>query len=172
MADEIKDLIETEENIDEVVSLEAEPKPYEMGYLLSPLLPEEEAGKVVVFLRSTIESKGGMIVSEGMPEMRRLSYPISKQSSAYFGWMKFILKSNAVEEVHKAFKGEGNILRFLLINNNQKESKPLSSYSSGMNKTNLKPRTPEIVEKKSQPINDEEIDKKLEELISEEMAGV
>lgn len=167
IADKIKDisLEETDEN--GLTAMETEPKPYEIGYLLTPLLPEEEAGKAVVLMRAAIESRGGMIVSEGIPEMRRLAYPINKQNSAYFGWMKFIIKPEGAVEIQKNFRAESKMVRFLLIVDDARERKILKPQGAGIRRPVARPKGPEAGTKESLPVDNAEVDKRIEELLGE-----
>ena len=166
-------IILTKEMADsEEVLSEKEPKSYEMGYLLTPLLPEEEAGNLTLTIRGMVESRAGMIISEAVPEMRRLAYPIEKNHSGYFGWMKFIAKPSAVEEFQKVLQGEKNVIRFMIVSDNKKEKKGSGNYLGVVSKTSARPRIPEVVEKDSQPIDTAEIDRKLEELTHEETINV
>lgn len=143
-----------------------EPKAYEVGYLLNPLLTEEEAGRIVVAIRNAVENEGGMIMSEGIPEMRRLAYPINKQSSAYFGWMKFILKGEAAPALRAFLARQDGILRSLFVSRPEKERRPAPPRpASRPRRESLATRTRAS---ESVPVDSAEIDKRLEELIGAE----
>jgi len=107
---------------EEIVSKENNLKVYEVGYLLSPNIAEEnvlsDSGKI----RDIIEKNEGIFLSEGVPEMRNLTYAIKKSGrgnkqfgTAYFGWIKFEATSESEIEIKNKLDKEENVLRFLII---------------------------------------------------------
>ncbi len=99
----------TEEHQDERVQL------YEIGYLVVPTVAEEQLPGVVQELKSILEGQGAVIHSEGNPLMRELSYSIGKSDTAYFGWIRFNVKSEVAPVIKQKVEGLEHLLRFLLI---------------------------------------------------------
>ncbi|NOY35640.1 MAG: 30S ribosomal protein S6 [bacterium] len=150
--------------------MENETKTYEIGYLLSPLVPDEKLDGEISALRGLIESQKCLIMGEERARIRKLAYTVQKKGSgrfdtAYFGWIKFVADPAAIAEIKGGFDKEANILRFLILDITKNES---------VKKTAKKPSKPVGFRKKTVPgaevaikteIKPEEIDKKIEELL-------
>ena len=98
-------------------------KVYEVGYLIVPSLTPELAAKEAEGVKALVTKAGAEVISEGAPELRALAYTIVKPigptrpryDSAYFGWVKFEMKKDAVADVKKALDGNEKLVRFILI---------------------------------------------------------
>ncbi|MEX0910472.1 MAG: 30S ribosomal protein S6 [Candidatus Paceibacterota bacterium] len=113
-----------------------DPKVYEIGYLLVPLVPEADKLQIVeMAITSVIKGKGGVVINEIAPDMRKLEYTIRKMmnnkyakfSDAYFGSIKFELNPAEVSSINEAVKKSDHVLRYILIEssiNNEAKSKP------------------------------------------------
>lgn len=137
--------------------METEQRIYEIGYLLSPLIPEERLDEEISVLRKIIEDKKGFILSEARPRIQKLAYPIKNLETAYFGWIKFTADPSSLPEINPPAGGE-KIIRFLITEIVET------------------PPAKKIIKKKKIPpaggisgikegVKFEEIDKKLEELL-------
>lgn len=143
--------------------MELDQKTYEIGYLLTPLLPEDKVAEKVSVLRKLIDDNSGFIMSEDHARMQRLAYPIARNNSAYFGRIKFYAKSEAVDKIKESFEKSDETLRFLLT----KTSKETAARPSRKIRKIVKPAISTLSGEEKKPIKPEEIDKKLEELIRE-----
>ena len=100
-----------------------EPRIYELGYHLIPILGEEDVEKEREALVATITTLNGEIIDEEKPSLINLAYTMYKvvnnkksaYDQAYFGWIKFRLSPEELENVKKDVEREDNILRHLLI---------------------------------------------------------
>jgi ribosomal protein S6 len=98
-------------------------KVYELGFHFLPTIAEDDVAVQFSHLKSFIEKRGGEFISEDFPKLRDLAYEISKTvksqkkryTKAYFGWVKFTLEADKVEEVEKELKAFDPMLRYLLI---------------------------------------------------------
>lgn len=96
---------------------------YEVGYLLAPTLPDDEAAETETDLHEQITSADGEIVSAQSPEMRELSYEIEVKeageqrefSRAQFGWVQFSFNPEDVNQVESIFAQADDVIRHLLI---------------------------------------------------------
>lgn len=173
--------------------LEKESKIYEFGYLLKADLKEEEILDFSEKLRKKITEKKGLILTEGKTKKITLAYPISKETMAVFNWVKFTINPNSIKELEEYLKKESLVLRFLTVKSEKEEvaSKPTIKKIRKIKKpeeiSEITPitKTPELplLEKpeksikepeiepeekpKEQKIKEEEIDKKIEELLGE-----
>lgn len=142
-----------------IKSMDREQKMYEIGYLLSPLIPEEKLDEEVSVLRKLIEDRQGLIINEGRPKMRKLAYPINKTESAYFGWVKFTASPEILKEIENPLKKNNKIIRFLII-------KAVKETTVSMPARKIVKKKKPAGPKEKIEIKPEEIDKKLEELLS------
>ncbi len=100
-----------------------EPRIYELGYHLIPILGEEDVEKEREALVATITTLDGEVIDEEKPALINLAYTMYKKvnnkktpyDQAYFGWIKFRLSPDELVNVKKDVEREDNILRYLLI---------------------------------------------------------
>lgn len=97
---------------------------YDLGYLLTPLLPEDQAVELVeTQLKGAITARGGTIRNDGRPKMIALAYPIKKTiehktttfRDAYFGHFYFDLTTEKIGEVEEILKHLPEMVRYLLL---------------------------------------------------------
>ncbi|MEK7209278.1 MAG: 30S ribosomal protein S6 [Patescibacteria group bacterium] len=97
---------------------------YEIGYLLSPLIPVEVlAERVAKNFKEVIIAAGGEVINDPLPQHLTLSYPIKKQfdhqrltfSEAFFGALRFKVEPPTAEKLTKQFKTAPDLVRYLLI---------------------------------------------------------
>jgi len=152
--------------------MENETKTYEIGYLLSPFVPDEKLDEEISVLRGLIESQKCLIMGEERARIRKLAYTVQKKGSgkfdtAYFGWIKFVADPAAISGVKEGFDKEANVLRFLILD--------ITKNESIKKKAAKKPPRPAGFRKKAASgaeaaikteIKPEEIDKKIEELLA------
>ncbi len=153
-----------------------DPRIYEVSYLLAPTIPEENVAGLYGDLKELIASLGGSVISDEMPKLIELAYPMlkvvqnvrNKFSSAYFGWVKFSMEAEKVLELKKKVDLDPNIVRSLIIKTvkeNTLASKRFVSKEGGHSKRPMftkKENNPE----EAAPINKEEVDKEIDAMIS------
>ncbi len=96
---------------------------YEVGYHITPSLPEEKIPEEVGVLRAMIERNEGSILSEEFPQIMDLAYTMYQSleaskapfNEAYFGSFKFEMPTASVVTLEKELAAHNNILRFLLV---------------------------------------------------------
>jgi len=87
---------------------------YELGYHLSPEIPEAELSPSTDKIKSLIEKLNGE-VKFGDVKKRRLAYPLQKHAESYFGFVKFILEPEKMEKLKNELKLDKQVLRFLVL---------------------------------------------------------
>ncbi len=98
-------------------------KYYELAYIISSKLSEEEAKDIKQKIETSIQEKEGILdFSEELKKIS-LSYPIEKETQAYLGSVKFFLKKEDINKIEKEVKEEKNIFRFILCNKKKIEAK-------------------------------------------------
>ncbi|MCF7835562.1 MAG: 30S ribosomal protein S6 [Candidatus Marinimicrobia bacterium] len=139
---------------------------YEIGYLLKATLKEEEVSGFLEKLNEEIQKNKGLVTSEGKTKKQTLAYPIKKELSAIFGWIKFSLDSQKIENVKKLLDDNSNVLRFLIIKT--KEEKQRKKPATKIFTPAKPPTSEEVAETKKEKVQEEEIDKKIEEIFGED----
>lgn len=147
---------------------------YELGYLLAPTLPEADIPALFGNLKELVSSFGGMTISDEMPKMLSLAYPMnkitpntrSKFKTAYFGWIKFTMDSDKVMELKKRLDLDPNLIRFLIIKTVKENTISARRFAHG-EIARRKIRTEKgRSSEASAPINKEEIDKEIDALVA------
>ena len=168
---------ENEENKEEIVKKEAKEeingKVYELGYLLVPTLSEENMPGVFGNLKELISSLGGVYISDEMPKMMTLAYPMlkvvanvrSKFSTAYFGWIKFTMDGEQVVELKSKLDFDPTIIRFLILKTVKENTIAAKRFvrSDTLHKK-FKAKNDDV--ENVAPINKEEIDKEIDALVA------
>lgn len=115
-----------------------EPRVYELGFLLSPAVREEDLDARVDEIKSLITDASGTIISDARPEFIDLAYEMSKIidnkrvrfNQGYFGWIKFNLTPDQVKGIQDAIDKNLLIIRSLftitVAENTMVSKKPLS----------------------------------------------
>ncbi len=98
-------------------------KQYEINFILTPNLREEEINSFGEEIRKTIESLGGIFKNQEKPEKRKLAYPIKKSEFGYYLAVKFLIDSEKLKELFLTLKHKEQILRYMIVS---VEEKPFS----------------------------------------------
>ncbi|MDO8590495.1 MAG: 30S ribosomal protein S6 [bacterium] len=157
--------------------MEKETQLYEIGYLLNSALKDEEVLSFSENLRNFIAGKNGLIISTGTPKRQSLSYRIKKEDAAVFNWIKFTLKPELLKDFKEYFDKLPVVLRFLIIKTKQETARKTSPRIKPVDvpKTDstqipeTKDKSTPVVESKpvENTVKEEDIDKKIEELLGE-----
>ncbi len=152
--------------------MDTEQKKYEIAYLISPEVSDEEvfgeAGKIT----TAIQNAGGLIDRIEEPKKRRLAFMIKKFRNASFGWTAFTLARGKLAEFKKNIDvSQKTIFRYLITEMPKLRIVP-QKYPRLISrpKPNDTPKqyTGKITPPATQPeekMNIEELDKKLEEIL-------
>lgn len=130
-------------------------KEYEISYLAKT----EEAAKSV---GETLKSQGAEIITDSPASKINLAYKIEGEITAYFGYLHFSAAPADIKSIEDAFRLKQDILRVLIITPPFEKNKPRMVAP--------RPRTakPSIIEAKpSQPLSNEALEKKIEEILSQ-----
>lgn len=162
----------------DTISKEADPKVYEIGYMLVSSIPLEKAGEAVESLKGILSKAGASFIGEGAPELVNLAYTMVKKigssnhrfNQGYFGWFKFELLGEKIESVKKEFEVHPDMLRMLLMNT-VKENTYLGKKAPALNPP--KPEEAPVAEDAQVPAPEvtpatiEEMDKSIDEMVKE-----
>ena len=90
-------------------------KTYELTYIISSSLNQEEAQAVSKELEGLIQNNSGLIVSSEKLMIQTLAYPIKKQSSGYFSTLIFQIPEEKTKELKDWLEKNTKFLRYLLV---------------------------------------------------------
>jgi len=152
-----------------------EEKIYEIGYHLISSIAEENVPAEVDKIKDVLVKEKANIISEETPKLRPLAYSIKKAfggsyktfDKAYFGFIKFELNEGDIKNIDSNFKSNESVLRYIVVKTvreNTMYSPKITVFSDKESKVKTFTR-PEKIEKTA---SIEEIDKSIDELVSEE----
>ena len=130
-------------------------KHYELTYLITPELPEEETRAFQEKIIASLQEEGAILTEAGIISKKRLAYPIQKKIQVYLAVLTFQLNAEKMVNLEKKLKAEGQILRYIIITKVPHREKVFR----------IKKALPPPKEKKAEL---KEIEKKLEEILSDE----
>ncbi len=152
---------EDREKIGEEENLEKEENEevgfYELSFLLADDLSDSLIAETISNLKDSINSAGGIVIEDSWPKKIKLAYPIKKNNFAYFGYLLFDYPRKEIEKFSQEIKKNSNILRYLLISRNKKYWQRDKESKENWLKRRGK--------KEAAEINEEELEKKLEEVL-------
>ena len=130
-------------------------KTYELTYLITPDLSEEETRAFQEKIIASLQEEGGILTEAGIISKKRLAYPIQKKIQVYLAVLTFQLNAEKLVNLEKKLKAENQILRYIIITKVPRKEKVFR----------IKKALPPPKEKK---VELKEIEKKLEEILSDE----
>jgi len=139
-------------------------KSYELNYLILPDLSEEELNAFQEKVSSWIREEKGVLAEVNKPGKKILAYPIKKMMQAYLGSISFQLNPDGISNIEKKLKGEGKIIRYLIL-----VKKPVKIRKAPRKKSKkfISPITTKTEMPKKEKAELETIEQKLEEILKE-----
>jgi len=133
-------------------------KSYELTYLISPEVSEEELKSLREKINSLIQKEAGVLNEVQAPIKKKLAQPIKKQREAFLTNLSFYLEPDKLGNLEQQLKSEKKILRYQIL------ARPeIKVAKVGKKPPKVIPKIP-VKEKK---VELEEIEKKLEEILGE-----
>jgi small subunit ribosomal protein S6 len=137
-------------------------KYYELTYLASPELSENEAKELQQKINSSVQNKEGILDFFSEPFKINLKYPIKKINEAYLITLIFNLKQEDIPALEKEIKAEEKIIRFLLFSKTKAKEPEFEIEETPREKDITEPVITKKTEKK---VELKDIEKKLEEIL-------
>jgi len=88
---------------------------YELIYILSPKLSDEDAEKLALSFNRQIKENATEIFLEDFWGKKDLAYPINKLEQGYYMLVQFKAERKNIKEIDKKLKLEGEIIRYLIV---------------------------------------------------------
>lgn len=135
-------------------------KAYEFLFILKPTLTAEELEVGVETVLNYITNNGGEIAKTDEMGMRKLAYPINKNSRGYYVVVYFKAPTKAISEIERLARFNEDLLRFLTIKYESKKERlhweKLASLSDKEEKESKKEEEVKTeTEKESEPKTEE-----------------
>ncbi len=150
-------------------------KPYELTYIISSEIKSEEAENLKKEFEVFVQEKGGVILKSEKTVPQSLAYPIKKHSSGYFVTLEFQITEDKIKEIKEKLEKDFHILRHFLII--KKPIKQMKARRTRKTPTALEFKTKETLgnieimkekdKHKGEKVELEDIEKKLDEILSE-----
>lgn len=139
-------------------------KPYELTYIISSRLTADQATTRAASVESFIQSKEGVVVKSEKTAAQMLAYPVKKERSGYFIMTEFQAPQAAVREIKSHIDGSDDVLRsFIIVKKTTKEMKERRTRKPHASASF---QAVSREEKKGEKADMQEIEKKLDELLS------
>ena len=147
---------------------------YEVGYLLSPMVPEEDAvAKADEGVRMAIEQAPAVVTSAVHPKRRPLAYAVGKSVNhkrtsfreAYFGSFRFEAMSDALVNLKKSLDESDLVIRFIIVSVPRRAELPIVPRRAPVRRAATQSSDKVATPEKAQ-ISEEEIDKEIEGLLA------
>lgn len=90
-------------------------KMYELTYILTPVLSNEQIADVVARVNEIIEGAGGTVIEVDEWGSRKLAYPVDKKRNGYYVNLYFEGPGTAIPRVERALTIDDNVLRSLIL---------------------------------------------------------
>lgn len=146
---------------------------YEIGFHIVPSVSQEDVPREFGNVKAVIEKHGGIFISEEMPKLRSLAYPMfkivgtkkEKCNEAYFGWVKFDATSDAIDKIKLEVEKLDTILRVLTIETVRESTFVQPRLASKRPESDKKPESSEEVT--TEEVSTEAIDESIDKLVIE-----
>lgn len=146
-----------------------EAQKYEISYIVSGNIPEDDAARITGQITRVIEDAKGMVRKIEEPKKRRLAYPVNNDRFAYFGYTTFTIEPSAIPEIEKKLRFEKDVTRHIIV---EEETEP---PRKDVMRAAWRPRddeaagvaagAPKREVERSESAGSEEIDKRLDEIL-------
>jgi small subunit ribosomal protein S6 len=93
---------------------------YELGFVLSPEVSEDETRSILERLEQIVAQYGGQVVKVNQWGRRRLAYPIERHRDGFYVFIDMILTSETVVELERTLKVSEVVLRYMLTKRDPK----------------------------------------------------
>lgn len=152
---------------------------YELLYIVPAKHTEDELKGLTEKIGTIISTTGCAITETHVLGRRKLAYPIKHERNGYYIMVTFDAEKPVIEKMDKALRLSPDLLRHLIIKKDPRLTEMPEFAESGeiVRKDRgeeaprgraVKPKRPPVKEKKEKVVM-EDLDKKLDEILTEEM---
>ena len=102
---------------------------FEVVFLSSPELPNQELNKLLDKFKSFITTNSGKIVGEENWGLRDLSYNINKFKKAFYNYFQIELSGDLIANIKKDLNQSDELLRYIFIKVKNHQELPTKLYN-------------------------------------------
>ena len=89
---------------------------YEIGYILSSGIADDEIPNVTGTIAKSLEASGAKILLEDHWGRKKLAYPIGRTRNGYYAFLSVDLPSEKTGEVEHKLRTQEGVIRFIIVN--------------------------------------------------------
>ncbi len=110
---------------------------YETLFVVKPTLTEEEIKSQIEKVKAILEKEGAQIVATDDMGMRKLAYPVQKNTRGYYTVLLFSAKGEAIAELERNLRINEEVIKFLTVKYSKtKEVTQFNKLVAAANKNN------------------------------------
>lgn len=143
---------------------------YELMYILSSAVSDNDVPAVVAEVDKFISQQGGSLLTQEMLGKKKLAYPIKKTRNGFYVVQTFNLESKHLQELDNKLRSIEAIIRYLAINVDEQERRAAKDQTVREHmQANRKPQVPAAGEAPAvAPISEAELEQKIEQALESE----
>ena len=155
---------------------------YELMYLLGSQIADTEVPAVTAQLLKFIEDFGGSEIKETQLGKKKLAYPIKKTRNGHYVVVEFVMDGQKVNDLEAKIRTQNSVIRHLLVNLDEHlkrlekdkvaqaklSKRQLENQTAGITDAPVRKEKVAVTEPLVE-INQEDLDKKIEAALSEDI---
>lgn len=142
---------------------------YELMYILSSAVSDNDVPTVVAEVDKYLTSQGGTLLTQEMLGKKKLAYPIKKTRNGFYVVQTFNLEPRKLQELDNKLRSLESIIRYLVVNVDEQERRAAKDRKVREHmQANRKPQTPAETAPAAAPISDTELEQKIEKALESE----
>jgi small subunit ribosomal protein S6 len=94
---------------------------YETGFVLSPVLSEEETAQFIQKMADVVAQKKGRMIKQDIWGKRRLAYTIKKFNEGFYVFFLYEGPGDISAELERRFKQTDTVIRFMTVKKDAKD---------------------------------------------------
>lgn len=146
---------------------------YELSYLISTKLSQEEATELIENITTYVQDEGLLDFtpeSQKKPERITLAYPIEDHNESFLSTLHFFFKPEKLKKLKDYLKEQEGIIRFLVFKKKASKKKPKKEKDSSKKETSPESSSSdqekeEKKDKKRKKVDLDEVDEKLDQIL-------
>lgn len=152
---------------------------YELMYILSSAVSDDQVPETVAAIKQNIADFGGSEIEEQQLGKKKLAYPIKKTKNGYYVVETFSLPAEKIKELDAKIRTQNaTIIRYLIVNleehlsrtaKDRVEQAKLSKLQAAGAEAKLTETAAARASKPPVEIDSAELDKKIEEALTEDL---
>lgn len=146
---------------------------YELMYILSSAVSDDEVPNVVSEIDEYLKSQGGAVLSSEMLGKKKLAYPIKKTRNGFYVLQTFNLESGKLQALDNKIRSINHIVRYIVVNLEEMERQ--KAKTKALQEQLKLSRKPKAAEPTTAPVaepeikfSESELEKKIESALESE----